>query len=213
VPGPLNILICDDHEFVRKGVKQFLLEAFKEVRFGEAESSSEALDLFGRALWSLVVLDINIPGRNGLDLLTEMKAIRRDVPVLILSGLPEKEFAWRALQGGAAGYLGKTSIVTELAVAIRKILAGGRYISALMAEELASRMLQDAQGAPHHELSEREFQVFRSIARGQAVKEIAGELSLNAKTVSTYRARVCVKLGIRSDAELARYALEHCLIE
>ena len=210
---PLKVLLCDDHGITRCGVKQVLEKEFPRVQFGEADDAAQALALFTRESWSLVLLDINLPGPSGLELLDEMKTLKPRVPILMLSGLSEREFGWRALRSGAAGYLAKTCIVTELKDAVGKVLAGGKYISSVTAEELATRLAREESEAPHQDLSVREFQVLRLIAAGKAMKEIAAELALNAKTASTYRARLCSKLRITSDAEITRYALQHGLID
>ena len=212
-PEPLRVLICDDHGITRCGVKQVMERAFPRVEFGEADDAAQALALFTREKWTLVMLDINLPGPSGLELLDQMKTLQPRVPVMMLSGLSEREFGWRALRSGASGYLSKTCIVTDLKDAVGRILSGGKYVSSVTAEELASRLARDESDAPHQDLSVREFQVLRLIAVGKAMKEIAAELTVNAKTASTYRARLCDKLKVRSDAEMTRYALQHGLIE
>ena len=209
----LKVLICDDHGITRCGIRQVLEKGFVRVCFGEADDADQAIVLFNREKWTVVLLDIHLPGRSGLELLDEMKTLQPRIPVLMLSGLSEQEFGWRALRGGAAGFLSKTCIVTELKDAVDRVLAGGKYISSVTAAEVAARVTRDESDAPHQDLSVREFQVLRLVAAGKAMKEVASELSVNAKTASTYRARLCHKLRITSDAEITRYALQHGLID
>lgn len=210
---PIRILVCDDHEMLRQGMKDFLTKFFTQAVVGEAGNAHQALELFSKEKWHLVLLDIQLPGKDGLRLLPELKAIQPQVPVLIFSGLSEEEFAVRSLKLGAAGFIGKGGKTSELFAAIQKALAGQRYISPGVAEQIASHVIDAGEDAPHNKLSDREFQVMLSLAHGQAVKEIADRLSLSAKTVSTYRARVCSKLSLQSDAEIARYAIRYGLID
>lgn len=209
----MKILLVDDHEVVRRGLKQMLAEEFGPVVFGEAGTAGETLDRARQDRWDLVLLDINLPGRSGLDVLAELQLRQPKLRVLILSIAPEEEYAVRALKKGAAGYLTKQTVATELTAAVRKVLAGGRYITPWLAEKLASGLGAPATGEPHELLSDRELQVLRLIATGQSVKEIAAALSLSEKTVFTYRERLRDKLGLRGDVELARYALYHRLVD
>jgi DNA-binding NarL/FixJ family response regulator len=209
----IKVLIADDHEVVRQGVKQILTDEFGEARFGEAVNATELLQCVWKQKWDLVLLDINMPGRSGLEALAELKKERPEIPVLVLSMFSEKEYALRALKAGASGYLTKKGLGRELVQAVKKILEGGRYITPTLAELLAAGVLKNATGLPHETLSDREYQVMKLIASAKSVKEIANELSLGEKTIFTYRARLLEKLGLKSDVEVARYALQHRLVE
>lgn len=209
----MKILLADDHEVVRRGLKQMLAEEFGNVAFGEAGTTAEALERIRQEPWDLIVLDINMPGRSGLEVLAELSVRRIKSRVLVLSMALEEEYAVRAFKKGAAGYLTKQTVATELVVAVKKILAGGRYVTPWLAEKLASGLGSPAAGEPHDQLSDRELQVLRMIATGKSVKDIADELSLSDKTVFTYRDRLREKLGLKGDVELARYALRHRLVE
>jgi two-component system, NarL family, invasion response regulator UvrY len=209
----MRVLIADDHAVFRRGLKETLAEAFSAVVFGEARTAQEALDHVRRQNWDVVILDISMPGKSGLDILDELKRLRPKLPVLLLSMHPEQQFARRALKAGAAGYLTKDGVPEELKEAIKKIVAGGRYVSATLAEKLAVDLREGSDLPLHELLSDREFQVLRMIASGKTVKEIAEELSLSVKTVSTYRARVLEKTGMKTNAELIRYALQAQLVD
>jgi DNA-binding NarL/FixJ family response regulator len=208
----MKILLADDHEVVRRGLRQLLGDEWPDADFGEAESSSEALEHIRREDWDLIVLDINMPGRSGLDVLTALQSERQRPRVLVLSMAPEEEYAIRALKKGAAGYLTKQTVGTELLSAVRKVLAGGHYVTPWLAERLASGLASPEDDAAHEQLSDRELQVLRLIAIGRSIKEIAEELSLSEKTVFTYRDRLRAKLALKGDVELARYALRHGLV-
>jgi two-component system, NarL family, invasion response regulator UvrY len=207
----IRMLIVDDHEMVRRGLKQIFDDEFPELETGEAENSRVALELIAAQDWDIVLLDINIPGRNGLEMLGEIKRLRPGIPVLVVSAYPEEEFAIRSLKLGASGYLSKSSASDEVVTAARKAMAGGKYVTALLAEKLASTLGSDIQHAPHENLSSRELQVLRMVARGRTIKEIAAELALSEKTVGTYRSRISMKMGLASNVELTRYALQHGL--
>jgi len=209
----MRILIADDHAVVRHGLKQILADEFKRAVFGEACDTREALDSIWKEVWDVVVLDITMPGRSGLEVLGEIKKSRPNLPVLVLSMHPENQFAVRVLRRGASGYMTKESAPAELIGAIKKVTAGGRYVSAALAEKLASCLAADTQKPPQELLSDREFQVLRLIASGKAVGEIGRELSLSVKTISTYRARVLEKMGMKNNAELMYYAIQHRLVE
>jgi two-component system, NarL family, invasion response regulator UvrY len=209
----MRVLIADDHAIVRRGLKEILADGFGKSTFGEAKSSHEALVQVQKQDWDIVILDISMPGKNGIDFLGDLKQIRPHVPVLILSVYPEEQFARRALKGGAAGYLTKESVPEELVRAVRKVLGGGRYISTSLAEKLAWDLGASGDKPLHELLSDREFQVFRMIALGKAVKDIADELALSVKTISTYRARILEKTGMRNNAELIRYAVQNHLVD
>jgi DNA-binding NarL/FixJ family response regulator len=209
----VRIFIADDHAVVRRGLRQILADEFPDAGFGEAENSQAALERIAKGTWDVVILDLSMPGLNGIELLKELKALYPKLPVLILSIHPEDQFATRALRAGAAGYMNKETAPAELVKAVRKVIGGGRYVSAALAEKLAASLPQGAGGMPHELLSDREFQVLRMIASGKAVSEIASELYLSVKTVSTYRTRILEKMGLKSNAELTRYALQNKLVE
>lgn len=198
---------------VRHGLKQILAEKFKRATFGEARNAQEALDLVWKESWDVVVLDITMPGRSGLEVLREIKKSRPKLPVLVLSMHPENQFAVRVLKRGASGYMTKESAPEELVGAIQKVVAGGRYVSNALAERLAIYLAVDTQKPAQELLSDREFQVLQLIASGKIVSEIAQELSLSVKTISTYRTRILEKMGLRNNAELMHYAMQHQLVE
>jgi len=209
----MRILITEDHAVVRQGLKLILADHFKKAVFGEARNATEALALVWKERWDVVVLDITLPGRSGLEVLKEIKRSRPRLPVLILSMHPEDQFAVRLLKAGAAGYLTKESAGEELAGAIKKVVAGGRYISPALAERMASYLTIDLQKAPHERLSDREFLILRMIASGKQVSQIAREVSLSISTVSTYRARILKKMDMKNNAELTHYALQKGLVD
>jgi len=198
---------------VRHGLKQILADEFKRATFGEGRNAQEALDLVWKENWDVVVLDVTMPGRSGLDVLREIKKHRPRLPVLVLSMHPENQFAVRVLKRGASGYMNKESAPAELVGAIKKVLAGGRYVSTSLAEKLATYLSSDSQKPAQELLSDREFQVLRLIASGKIVSEIARELSLSVKTISTYRTRILEKMGLRNNAELMHYAMQNQLVE
>lgn len=209
----MRVLIADDHAVVRRGLKEIIGEAFPKVTFGEAKSAQEAVALARRQDWEIVILDVSMPGLSGLDILDDLRRLRPKLPVLFLSMHPEEQYARRALKSGAAGYLTKDSIPDELKDAVRRILSGGRYVSATLAEKLAFDLRRGADTPLHELLSDREFQVLRMIASGKTVKQIADEVSLSVKTVSTYRARILEKTGMKTTAELIRYAFQAQLVD
>jgi two-component system invasion response regulator UvrY len=209
----MRVLIADDHAVFRRGLRETISEAFPKVTFGEAKTAEETLESVRRHDWEILILDISMPGKSGLDILEDLKRLRPKLPILLLSMHPEEQFARRALKSGAAGYLTKESVPEELKEAVRKVVTGGRYVSATLAEKLAVDLGEGADIPIHELLSDREFQVLRMIASGKAVKEIAEELSLSVKTVSTYRARILVKTGMKTNAELIRYALQTQLVD
>lgn len=208
----MRALLVDDHEIVRRGLKQLLAEAFPDTVFGEAETAPGAREQLAAESWDLVVLDINLPGASGLVLLSEIAAGPTRPAVLILSAYSEREFAVQALKAGADGFLTKNSVADELLVAVRKVLGGGKYVSASLAEELAFSLSAETHTS-HETLSMRELEVLRMVAVGKTIKSIAAELSLSEKTIATYRTRVSRKLGLSTNVELARYALKHGLAE
>ena len=208
----MKILIADDHAIVRHGLKQILADEFKKSAFGEARNGQEVLDSVWKQDWDVVVLDITMPGRSGLEVLKEIKKAKPKLPVLVLSMHPEDQFAVRVLKSGASGYMTKESAPGELVGAVKKIMAGGRHISTSVAEIMATYLTMDSKRPPHEQLSNREFQVMRMIASGKTVSEIARMLSLSVRTISTYRARILEKTGMKTNAELTHYAFQHSLV-
>ncbi len=198
---------------VRQGLKLILADQFKRSVFGEARNANEAFRRVLDEKWDVMILDITMPGRSGLEVLREIRRLRPKLPVLVLSMHPEDQFAVRLLKAGAAGYLTKESAGEELVGAIKKVIAGGRYISPSLAERMASYLDIDVQKAPHERLSDREFLILRMIASGKQVSQIARELSLSVKTISTYRARVIEKMHLKNNAELTHYALQRGLVD
>jgi DNA-binding NarL/FixJ family response regulator len=209
----IRVLIADDHAIFRLGLKDLLTEEFQKVTFAEARDANEALDQVRKQYWDIVILDISMPGKSGLDILDEIRRARPKLPVLLLSMHPEEQFARRALKSGAAGYLTTESVPDELKRAVRKALAGGRYVSTALAEKLAWDLGSKIEVPIHDLLSDREFQVLRMVASGKTVKDIAEELALSVKTVSTYRTRILEKTRMRNNAELIRYAVQSHLVE
>ncbi|MDB6169146.1 MAG: Response regulator, LuxR family [Verrucomicrobia bacterium] len=204
-----RILITDDHVILRRGLKQILAGEIAGAVFGEADDSAEALLLLGLSTWDILILDINLPGRNGFEVLDEVRRSHPLLPVLVLSSTPEDQLGLRAIKGGAAGYLNKQTAPELLVEAVQKILAGEQFMSPLLAHKLVADLRRDTRRARHEMLSDRELQVLKLIVAGQSQKEIAADLSLSAKTISTFRSRLLEKLGVRNDVELARYAQEH----
>lgn len=210
----MRVLIVDDHAVVRRGLQQILADEFDDIQFGEATSAQEALDQLRIEEYDVVILDVSMPGRSGLDALKEIKKDRPHLPVLMLSFHPEDQFATRVLKAGASGYMTKESAPEELVNAINKVLKGGKYVSSALAEQLAEDLERDAAGIlPHKKLSDREYEVLLDIARGRTVSDIADKLTLSVKTISTYRARILDKMNLNNNAELVRYALRHDLVE
>ncbi len=207
----MKILIVDDHAVIYQGLKRILDDEFEGATFGEARHSQEALDLVGRERWDLVILDVDLPGRGGLDVLKQMRAEHPKLPVLMFSMHSEEQFAVRALKAGASGYVAKDSASERLVEAIRKAIRGGRYVSAALAEKLAADLSRDVSPVSHEILSDREFEVMRMIAEGKTTTAIADLLSLSVKTVSTYRARILEKLQLETTSQLIRYVIDHGL--
>ncbi len=208
-----RILIVDDHAVVRAGLRQFLVEdpAYQDVQ--EAATGEQALDKLRQGRWDLLILDINMPGRNGIDILKHVVAGSPETKILILSGYPEHQYALNVLRAGASGYLPKESAPDELLKAVRHILQGKRYVSASLAEMLVSELDTDHDKPAHSGLSQREFQIFCKLAAGASISAIAGELCLSVKTVSTYRSRVLEKMGFKTNADITTYALRNGLIQ
>lgn len=209
----MRILLVDDHDIVRRGLRQLLAEAWPTAEFGEVGQLPAAREALARQPWDLVLLDINLADGSGLDLIADARQRCPGAPVLVLSAYPEQEFAVRAFKLGAAGYLTKTSLADEMLLAVQRVLAGGRYVSASLAEHLATVLGSDHVQAAHETLSARELEVLRQVARGRTVKEVAVSLNLSDKTVATYRSRIADKLGLSSNVELTRYALKHGLVD
>lgn len=209
----MKIVIVDDHELVREGLKKVLLKESGIQLVGEASNALELFKLLEETEVDLVVLDITMPGRSGLDIISELKNLHDHIRILILSMHPEERFALRALKAGASGYLSKEAAARELVSAIRKIMSGGRYISAALADHLVSNLDKEFGKLPHETLSNREFEIFRLIAKGKSVGQIAEELILSVNTVTSYRSRLMEKMNFSSNAEIIRYAIEHNLIE
>ena len=209
----MHILITDDHAVVRRGLREILTDSLAGASFFEAGNADDALRHLDRQATNLLVLDINMPGRSGLDLLGDVKRLYPRLPVIILSVQPEDQYALRCLRAGAAAYINKDSAPEELGQAARKVLAGGRYVGVGLAEKLVN-ILDDPAGRPKHQLlSDRELEVMLMIASGISLTEIGERLHVSAKTVSTYRARLLDKMQMKSNAELTRYAIAHSLIE
>jgi DNA-binding NarL/FixJ family response regulator len=209
----IRALIADDHAVVRQGLKQILGDTPEMVVAGEATTGQEVLDKVRAETWDVVVLDISMPDRSGLDVLKQLRSERPKLPVLVLSMHSEDQYAVRVLKAGASGYLTKDSAPDELVKAIRKVVSGGTYVSSFLAEKLAFEIGTDSSRLPHETLSDREFQVLRLIAAGKSVTEIAAELCLSVKTVSTYRARMLEKMNLGTTAELIHYAMQNHLID
>jgi len=208
----LNILIADDHAVVRKGLKQILLEEYPSANIGEVADAETLVAQVMNDGWDIVICDMNMPGRSGLDALSQLKQVAPNLPVLIMSMYPEDQYALRVLKAGAAGYLGKDSIHDDIIKAVQTVLLGKKFITPTVAERLANAYRDDSSQQPHELLSDREFDVFKLLAAGKSVSEIAGQLSLSSTTVSTYRARIIEKMNLRSNAALTRYAIEKKII-
>lgn len=208
----MKILIADDHAIVRRGMKQLLLEQYPFATIGEAANAEELVNEVMSSEWDVVVCDMNMPGRSGLDALQQIKEITPKLPVLIMSMYPEDQYALRVLRAGASGYLGKETIHDDLVKAIETVRTGKKFITPGIAERLADAVGAGAVTSPHETLSDREFDVFKQLASGKSISEIATKLSISSTTVSTYRSRIMEKMNMRSNAELARYAIENNLI-
>jgi DNA-binding NarL/FixJ family response regulator len=209
----IKVFIADDHAIVREGLKQILAETRDIVVAGEAESGLDAIKLFRKSECQVMLLDISLPDRNGIEVLKQIKKEKPELAVLMLSMHREDQYAIRALKAGAAGYLTKQSAPKELVTAIRQVSSGLKYISAALAQELANHVNDDHETALHETLSDREYQTLTMIASGKTVGTIAKELSLSVKTVSEYRARLLVKMKLKNSAELTHYAIKNQLIE
>lgn len=208
----MKILIADDHAIVRRGLEQLIMEEYPFAQIGEASNAEELVSkaMFGD--WDIVICDINMPGRSGLEALKQIRQAMPKLPILIMSMYPEDQYAVRVLKAGASGYLSKESIHNELIKAIQTVLKGRKFITPFIAEKLVEAFDAEAAEIPHRLLSDREFEVLKLLASGKTVSEIASQLSISANTVSTYRARILEKMNMRSNTELIRYALENKLI-
>ena len=207
-----RILLADDHAVVRQGIKQIISQAYPQAEFGEACSLHELRDLINDEQWDLVIMDLAFPDGNGLEILKQLKSDHPKLPVMILSMYPEDQYAIRTIRAGASGYLSKESASEELVQAIQKIMVGGEYISASVAEQLVHYARHEDDQPLYKYLSDREYQVMCLIASGKGLKEISQELSLSPKTVSTYRTRLLVKLDMKTNAELTHYAIQNGLV-
>ena len=208
----IKILIADDHAIVRRGLKEILEDTPDIVAAGEASNGREVLEKLQAESWDVLVLDITMPGRSGLDILKDIKQIKPQLPVLILSMHAEEQFATRMIKAGAAGYLNKESAPDELVKAIRKVYGGGKYVSAAQAERMVDELTGDSEKQPHELLSDREYEILCLIASGRTPTQIAKQLSLSVKTVSTYRARILEKMRLTTNAELTHYAIKTGLV-
>jgi DNA-binding NarL/FixJ family response regulator len=208
----IRILVADDHAIVRRGLRQIVADESDMQVVGEAQTTQEILDLARQEEWDVIVLNISMPGRGGFEALKALKQTHSKRPVLVLSMYPEDQFAVRAFRAGAAGYMTKESAPEELVQAIRKVVRGGKYVSPSLAEKLAAELGEDAERPPHEALSEREYHVLCLLASGKTVTQIAAEMSLSVKTISTYRVRLLEKMRMKTNAEVTRYAIEHRLI-
>ena len=209
----IKIMIVDDHAIVREGLKQIVRQTDDMEVVAEAENGSDMLKILQEKTFDIVLLDISIPGRNGIDYLKDVKQLKPDLPVLILSMHPEEQFAMRALTAGAAGYLTKKSASRELIAAIRKVADGRKYVSPEFADKILMELDKDAEKPPYKRLSNREFEVMRGIASGKTISEIAEGLNLSVQTISTYRSRILDKMNLKTSAELTYYAIKNGLVE
>ncbi len=209
----IRIIIADDHAFLREGIKKTIQDEIDMVIVGEASNGSDALNIIRELDPDVVIMDISMPGKSGLDLLKDLKIMKKKYRILILSMHPEDRFAIRALKAGASGYLTKESAPDELVKAIRTVLTGRKYVSKALAEKLADILSDDMDKQPHELLSDREYEVFIKIASGKKAVDIAAEISISVHTVNTYRARILEKLNINSNVELTQYAMHNNLID
>jgi DNA-binding NarL/FixJ family response regulator len=209
----MRVVLADDHGIVREGLKQLLREAGDIEVVGEARDGHEVMQRVREVDFDVLLLDMSMPGRSGIELIKQVKAEKPKLRILVLSMHEEHQYAVRAIRAGAAGYLTKEAASSHLVAALHKVGSGGAYVSEAVAEQLALGNMPDAKGEPHEALSDREFQVFRMIAEGKAVADIAERLNLSVKTVSTHKANILQKMGLETTGELIRYALSHRLVE
>lgn len=208
----LRILVADDHTVVRRGLRQILSEGFPGAAIEEVADAEDLVKQVMKAEWDVVISDLSMPGRSGLDALQQIKQLQPNLPVLILSIHPEDQYALRVLKAGASGYLSKDMAPDELVIAVQKVMLGKKYITSAVAEKLASALDQDQDKDPHEYLSDREFSVLKMLAAGKSVSEIAETLFLSVTTVSTYRARILAKMNLKNNADLTLYSIEHKLL-
>jgi two-component system, NarL family, invasion response regulator UvrY len=208
----IRVLIADDHTVVRRGLRQILLEGFPTAQIEEVPDAEELIKRVMQTEWDVVISDLSMPGRSGLEALQQIKQVQPKLPVLILSIHPEEQYALRVLKAGASGYLSKDSAPDQLVNAVQRVLLGKKYITDTIAEKLASVLDQDSNKSPHEYLSDREFSVLKMLAAGKSVSEIAESLFLSVTTVSTYRSRIMTKMNMKSNADLTLYAVEHKLL-
>jgi len=209
----MHILIADDHAVVRRGLREIMADALPGADFFEAGNGDEVLSLLGKSQIAMLVLDINMPGRSGMDVLRDVKHTYPRLPVIILSCQPEEQYAVRCLRAGAAAYINKETATEELAMATKKIMGGGRYVSTSLAEKLIDNLDESADRPLHESLSDREHEVMKMIATGVPLTEIGERLHVSVKTISSYRARIMEKMQMKSNAELTRYAMAHRVID
>jgi DNA-binding NarL/FixJ family response regulator len=207
----MKFLIADDHAIVRKGLIQLLREEFTKAEVKEVVSGNDVLQEVGKQAWDAILLDISMPGPSGIEILKQIRANGIKTPILIISMYPEEQYAIRALKAGASGFLNKESANEELLAAVHRVLAGRRYISAIVADKLADTLGESGEIQAYELLSDREMQVLHEIASGKTVSEIAKDLALSVNTISTYRTRILEKLSMHNNAELTRYAIDHRL--
>ena len=205
-----RIFLADDHAILREGLKQILAEGLPEATFGESGTTQETIERLRAGVWDVLVLDVFMPGRGGLEVLLEVLREHPRLPVLILSSAPEEQLGIRVLKAGASGYLNKQAAPEHLVEAVQRILGGGRYLSASLAERMVE-VISRPKLATHEALSDREFQVLQLLLEGRSIKEIADVFAVSPKTVSTFHTRIWEKLGVRNDIELVRYAMDHGL--
>jgi two-component system invasion response regulator UvrY len=208
---PLRVLLADDHTVLREGLKQILREEFAAIEFGDAHDGQETVNQLSQG-WDVLVLDLNMPGKNGLEVIKEAKATAPSLPILVLTMMPEEQVAARVLKAGAAGFLNKQTAPEELVTAVRRVMEGGRYLTSRTAEKLVHQMEDHGSTALHQKLSDREFQVMQLLAEGKSLKDIAADLAISVKTVSTFRTRLLTKLKLQNNVELALYAMQHKLL-
>ena len=208
----MRFLIADDHTIVRRGLRQILLEGFPDAEIEEVPDAENLIKNTIQSDWDIIISDLSMPGRSGLEALQQIKQIKPKIPVLILSIHPEEQYALRVLKAGAAGYLSKDLAPDELVNAVNRVLLGKKYITVSIAEKLASVLDQDSDKQPHELLSDREFSVLKLLATGKSVSEIAESMFLSVTTVSTYRARIMAKMNLKTNADLILYSIEHKLL-
>ncbi len=208
----MKVLIADDHPVIRFGIKQILSEEIKLIRIGEASCAKEALSNINKQNWDLLILDLNLPDMNGLEVLRQVKTVKPELPVLVLTVLDEDQIAVRVLKAGASGFITKNTMPKELVTAVKRIHSGKRYVSPSLAEKLIFDLYSDDDKPPHLKLSNREYQVLCLISNGKSIKQIAEELYLSEQTIRTYRVRILEKMNMHSDAELIHYAIRNHLI-